>query len=131
MSIPVPASQPGHRAYEDSVRLDTGEIVTGLRDILGAQLVAYLGRVSNTRSVREWADGSRAPGADVVQRLRSSYYVAGILSEQESAKVIQAWFQGMNPELGDKSPAALLRAERLDVIGPDVVAAARSFIAHG
>ncbi|KFF58432.1 hypothetical protein JF66_18625 [Cryobacterium sp. MLB-32] len=131
MSIPVPASQPGHRAYEDSVRLDTGEIVTGLRDILGAQLVAYLGRVSNTRSVREWAEGSRAPGADVVQRLRTSYYVAGILSEREGAKVIQAWFQGMNPELGDKSPAALLRAEPLDVIGPDVVAAARSFIAHG
>ncbi|KGJ79267.1 hypothetical protein GY21_05580 [Cryobacterium roopkundense] len=131
MSIPVPASQPGHRAYEDSVRLDIGGIVTGLREILGAQLVACLGRVSNTRSVREWAEGSRAPGADVVQRLRTSYYVAGILSERESGTVIQAWFQGMNPELGDKSPAALLRAERLDVIGPDVVAAARSFIAHG
>ncbi|WP_198413870.1 hypothetical protein [Cryobacterium algoritolerans] len=92
MSIPVPAAQPGHRAYEDSVRLDTGGIVTGLREILGAQLVAYLGRVANTRSVREWAEGSRAPGADVVMRLRTSYYVAGILIERESAKTIQAWF---------------------------------------
>jgi hypothetical protein len=73
MSIHVLASQPGRCAYEDSVRLDTGGIVTGLREILGAQLVAYLGRVSNTRSVREWADVSRAPGADVVHRLRTSY----------------------------------------------------------
>ncbi|MDY7544554.1 hypothetical protein QN345_03375 [Cryobacterium sp. 10I1] len=131
MSIPVSAAQPGYRAYEDSVRLDTGGIVTGLRELLGAQLVAYLGRVSNTRSVREWADGSRAPGADVVQRLRTSFYVAGILSERESATIVQAWFQGMNPELGDKSPAALLRGEPLVVVGPVVVAAARSFIAHG
>jgi len=131
MSIPVPASQPGHRAYEDSVRLDTRGIVTGLREILGAQLVAYLGRVLNTRSVREWAEGSRAPGADVVRRLRMAYYVAGILIERESPKTVQAWFQGMNPELGDKSPAALLRAEPLDAIGPSVVAAARSFIAQG
>jgi len=130
MSIPVPASQPGHRAYEDSVRLDTGGIVTGLREILGAQLVAYLGRVSNTRSVREWADGSRAPGADVVQRLRTSYYVAGILIERESAKTVQAWFQSMNPELDDRSPAALLRTEPLDVTGPKVIAAARSFAAR-
>ena len=131
MSTSASASPSGHRAYEASVRLDTGGVVTGLREILGAQLVAYLGRVSNTRSVREWADGSRAPGADVVQRLRTSYYVAGILIERESVKVVQAWFQGMNPELGDQSPAALLRVERLDEVGPRVIAAARSFAAHG
>ncbi len=63
--------------------------------------------------------------------MRTSYYVAGILIERESAKTIQAWFQGMNPELGDQSPAALLRGERLDEIGPRVISAARSFVAHG
>lgn len=59
------------------MRLDTGGIVTGLREILGARLIAYLGRVSNTRSVREWAGGSRAPGGDVVQRLRTSFVAHG------------------------------------------------------
>ena len=73
MGVPVPASQPGHRADEDSVRLDTGGIGAGLRGILGAQPVAYLGRVSNTRSVREWAEGSRASSADDMRRLRTSY----------------------------------------------------------
>jgi len=87
--------------------------------------------VSNTRSVREWAEGSRAPGADVIQRLRASYYVAGILIERESAKTIQVWFQGLHPELGDQSPAVLLRGEPLDDAGPKVIAAARSFAAHG
>ena len=66
-----------------------------------------------------------------MQRLRTSYYVAGILIERESAKTIQAWFQGMNPELGDQSPAALLRVEALDEIGPKVVSAARSFASGG
>lgn len=54
-----------------------------------------VGRSKKTRSVREWADGSRAPGADVVHRLRTSFYVAGILSERESAKVARAWFPGV------------------------------------
>jgi len=57
--------------------------------------------------------------------------VAGILIERESAKIVQAWFQGMNPELGDQSPAALLRVEWLDDVGPRIIAAARSFAAHG
>ncbi|WP_196904804.1 hypothetical protein [Cryobacterium sp. MP_M3] len=46
-------------------------------------------------------------------------------------KTVQAWFQGLNPELGDQPPASLLRAEPLDAIGPKIIAAARSFIAHG
>ena len=95
-----------------------------LREILGAQLVAYVGRV-DSRSVREWAEGSRAPGADVIQRLRTSYYVAGILVERESAKTIQAWFQGMNPQLGDQFPAALLPGEPLDGVGPKAIGAHR------
>lgn len=41
-------------------------------------------------------------------------YVAGLLVERESAKTIQVWSQGMNPELGDQSPAALLPGEPRD-----------------
>ena len=36
MTTPAPASPLRHRAYEDSVRLNTSGIVTGLREILGA-----------------------------------------------------------------------------------------------
>ena len=37
----------------------------------------------------------------------------------------------MNPEVGDQLPAALLRGEPLDEIGPKVISAARSYVAHG
>ncbi|MEO7236069.1 MAG: hypothetical protein ABIW80_11940, partial [Lapillicoccus sp.] len=45
------------RAYRESVALTTAEIVTRLRDILGATLVAYLGEVKETRAVAQWAAG--------------------------------------------------------------------------
>ena len=125
------SARPGLQAYNDSVRLETGDVVSGLREIVGAKLVAYIGHVSNTRSVREWADGERAPGAEVIQRLRVAYYVAGLLYEREGKATVQSWFQGMNPQLDDSAPARLLRDEPLDVVGPQVVAAARAFTAVG
>ena len=131
MSIASETSRPGLRAYNESVRFGTDDVVSGLREIVGAKLVAYIGRVSNTRSVREWADGERAPGTDVVQRLRVAYHVAGLLYEGEGKATVQSWFQGMNPQLDDNAPARLLREEPLDVAGPKVVAAARAFAAVG
>jgi len=124
-------ARPGLQAYNESVRFATDDVVSGLREIVGAKLVAYIGHVSNTRSVREWADGDRAPGADVVQRLRVAYHVAGLLYEREGKATVQSWFQGMNPQLDDNAPARLLRDEPLDVAGPQVVAAARAFAAVG
>ena len=38
---------------------------------------------------------------------------------------------GVNPELGDRVPLRLLREGDLNVIGPEVMAAARAFIAGG
>jgi len=32
--------------------------------------------------------------------------------------VVQAWFQGLNPQLEDRSPARLLREGDLDEVGP-------------
>lgn len=124
-------SRPGLRAYENSLRLVPAEVVAGLRDALGAKLVAYLGGVQETRAVREWADGSRSPSDEVVQRLRAAYYVTAMLRDRESAPTVASWFQGMNPELGDVAPAKVLREQDLDVAGPAVLAAARSFIALG
>ncbi len=48
--------------------------MTRLRALLGARLVAYLGGVSETRAVRQWADGERSiRDEDDVQRLRIVY----------------------------------------------------------
>lgn len=119
--------KPGLRAHEESVRFSPAEIVSGLREILGARLVAYLGHVTSTRPVGEWADGSRKPSAETIDRLRSAYFVAALLREREGAATVQSWFKGMNPQLDDQAPAMLLREQPLDTAGPAVLAAARSF----
>jgi len=105
--------KPGLRAHEESVRFTPAEIVAGLREIVGARLVAYLGHVSSTRPVGEWADGIRKPSEETLDRLRTAYFIAALLREREGASTVQSWFKGMNPQL--------------NVVGPEVTAAARSF----
>ena len=122
---------PGLPAYETAMRSSTAELVTALRELLGAKLVAYVGYVSETRAVRQWADGQRHPSAPIERRLRLAFQVAGLLAERDDARIIQSWFEGINPQLGDDSPARLLRDEDLDTAGPRVLAAARSFAAVG
>ncbi|NQX17465.1 hypothetical protein [Rathayibacter sp. VKM Ac-2857] len=120
---------PGLGAYEQSVRSSTADVVTALRELLGAKLVAYLGSVNETRAVRQWAEGERTPSNEVVSRLRLAYQVAGLISEREQPRVVQAWFQGLNPQLDDVSPARLVREAELGEAGPRILAAARSFVA--
>ena len=124
-------STPGLHAYEASVRSDVTELVAELRELLGAKLVAYIGSVSETRAVRQWADGERKPPAEVVRRLRLAYQAAGLLAERDEARVIQAWFQGMNPQLEDWAPARLIRENSPDVVGTRIMVAARAFAAVG
>jgi len=88
--------------------------------------------VRETRAVRQWAEGTRViQDKTDEQRLRLAYQVAMLVGERDSAEVVQAWFQGLNPELEDRSPVRLLREGDLDEVGPLVLAAARAFAATG
>jgi len=116
------------RAYNQSVHSDVAQLVLQLRDMLGARLVAYLGSVGETRAVRQWAEGGRVPSADVVGRLRLAYRLAALIAEREGSPIAATWFQGMNPQLSDKSPARLIRDGDLEEVGPQVIAAARTFV---
>jgi hypothetical protein len=75
--------------------------------------------------VRQWAEGERAPGEETQQHLRVGLQVALMLNQSDGPEVTQAWFQGLNPELEDRSPARLLRDGDLHEAGPAVIAAAR------
>ena len=123
--------RPGLRGHAAATRMPVAELVTALRDLLGARLVAYLGSVRETRAVRQWSEGTRVPGDAVVQRLRLAYQVAALLAERDDPAVVQAWFQGLNPQLDDQAPARLLRDSDLEATGPQVLAAARAFAAAG
>ncbi|MBE5459432.1 hypothetical protein [Mycobacteroides abscessus] len=107
-------------------------MVAALANQLGFKLVAYIGGVQETRIVRYWARGVGEPAnTQDVERLRLAFRAASLIMARESAAVAQAWFRGLNPTLGDVSPARLLREGDIDVVGPQVLAAARQFAALG
>lgn len=113
-------------------RLPPSQLVAELRELLGAKLVAYLGGVKETRAVRQWAEGEReVSGETDLRRLRLAYQAAKLLAERDTPAVVQAWFQGLNPNLDDQAPARLLREGALDEVGAQVLAAARQFAAVG
>ena len=127
----ITQGRPDFAAHTKSVRAPFSEVVAELRAVLGARLVAYLGSVGETRAVRAWAEETRKPGAEVQNRLRVALQVALPLAEAESPEIAQAWFQGLNPQLDDRSPAWLLREGELEEVGPAVIAAARAFLIGG
>jgi hypothetical protein len=130
--VPLPTTaRPDFLAHQRAMRADFGELVGELRELLGAKLVAYLGGVSETRAVRAWAEGSRTPSEATQSRLRLAYQVAAAIAEHDSAKVAQAWMQGLNPQLDDRSPARVLREGDPEVVGPDVIGAMRAFLVGG
>jgi hypothetical protein len=100
-----------------------------LTDILGAQLVAYIGSVKETRAVREWIAGTRAPRGDASLRLRFAYRVAKCIADSDGIETAQAWFQGLNPMLGNVSPAQLIRTGDLNADGPRIIRAEENFLA--
>jgi len=127
----VTQARPDFAAHTRAMRASFPELVSELRSVLGARLVAYLGSVKETRAVRQWAEGEREPSEEVRSRLRVALQVALPLAEADSPEIAQAWFQGLNPQLDDRSPARLLREGELDEVGPAVIAAARAFLIGG
>jgi hypothetical protein len=127
----VSTARPDYVAHERAIRATFPEVVAQLRGILGAKLCAYLGSVKETRAVNEWADGTRAPGDETQQRLRLALRVALAITDADGPEVTRAWFQGLNPQLDDRSPARLLREGDLAEVGPAVVAAERAFLIGG
>ena len=104
------------------------EVVAELREILGLTICAYLGSVKETRAVNQWAEGSRKPSEAIQRRFRVALQAASPIADADSPAVAEAWFQGLNPQLDDRSPLRLLRDGDLDEVGPDVIDAARAFL---
>lgn len=129
--VAVSAARPDFSAHQRAVRASLPEVVGDLRSILGAKLCAYLGSVKETRAVHEWADGVREPSADTQRRLRLALQVALAIADSDGPEVARAWFQGLNPQLDDRSPARLLREGDIDEVGPAVIAAERAFLVGG
>ena len=124
-------ARPDLVAHETVVRMPIKEVVQNLVELLGGKLVAYIAGVTETRAVRQWAEGSREVRDDAKARLREALTVALTVASKDDARVVQAWFQGLNPQLDDRSPARLLREGDLERVARDVRQAARAFVVGG
>jgi hypothetical protein len=129
--IVSPVARPDYAAHARAVRASFPEVVAELRAILGAKLCAYVGSVKETRAVNEWADGEREPSSDTQRRLRLALQIAQAIADVDGPEVARAWFQGLNPQLDDRSPARLIREGEVDEVGPEVIAAERAFLVGG
>lgn len=113
-------------AHRTTVQSDINEVARFLEETLGRALVAYIAEV-DPRTVARWSAGQAAPRGAAQQRLRNAHYIFTLLLTGDSAHTVRAWFIGMNPQLGDMSPAEALRAGK----EKKVAVAARSFLEGG
>jgi hypothetical protein len=118
-------------AHVQATRAAFDQVAASMRELLGAKLTAYLGSVGESRAANQWAAGEREPSEAVQLRLRLALQVGLMIADADGAGVARAWFQGMNPQLDDRSPARLLREGDLDEVGPEVLRAARAFLVGG
>jgi hypothetical protein len=118
-------------AHRRAIQAPFAEIVQELVQILGKKLTAYVGGVKDTRVVERWMQASVEPYRDADRRIRLGYQIAKTLSEHDSARVVQAWFTGLNPELQDRTPIRLLKEEDVEKVGPELLNAMRAFLAGG
>ena len=122
--------RPGLEAHREAISLPFPELVSRLAALIGRKLTAYVAGVKDVRTVDGWVHGNNSY-RDVEPRVRLTFQVVRTLSDHDSQRIVQAWLTGVNPELGDRVPLRLLREGDLNVIGPEVMAAVRAFIAGG
>jgi hypothetical protein len=121
--------KPDLEAHRKATSLTFPDLVKALADILGFKLVAYIARRKDTRSVKNWIEGADSYG-EVEKRIRLTYQIAAMLLGHDAKTVVQAWFIGMNPELGDRAPVDVLRKGD-DADATAVLNAARAFLVGG
>lgn len=116
------------RAREEAETLPLESLAVELRTRLGVLLVAYIAGAHGTESVNQWALGIQTPSPPAIERLRLAHQISTIAGERHSPPVIQAWMQGLNPDLNDLSPARLLRNGDTADTSSQLLRAARSFV---
>ena len=128
MAATIAQPRPDLAAHREALSLDWPEVVRRLTGILGRKLTAYIAGIRDVRGLDRWIAGT-APYGDVEARLRFTYQVVRTLAEHDSPQVVQAWLTGVNPELGDRVPLRLLRDGDLNIVAPEILGAARAFLA--
>jgi hypothetical protein len=100
-----------------------------LRKALTPRLVASIAGVTETRATRQWAQGNaRSARANASGGLRAAAHVAWLITEAFNTRTAQAWMQGTDPMLNDRSPAWVLRHATDETDRAAVLASARRLV---
>jgi hypothetical protein len=83
------------------------DVAKELSDKLGLRLTAAIGRVSETRRVREWISGGKPPRR--AHALRAALQATAAISAVYGPDTARSWFMSTNPGLGMRSPLVFLR----------------------
>lgn len=114
--------------YYEAMKLPFPDVVTGLVQLIGKKLTAYVASLTDADIIDGWQNGTPAdPEAEA--RVRFAYRVAKGISQQYSPGVAQAWLQGVNPELDDRVAIQLIREEDLFRVSADILDAEDVFLA--
>ncbi len=104
------------------------EITGGLCRLLTSRLVAHIAGVKDARTVNRWASGTIGDvRVESEKRLRAANEIMTLLQRFEGPGTTRAWFIGMDPYLGDVSPADAIHEGHVQ----EALGAARHFIAYG
>jgi hypothetical protein len=124
-------ARPDLTAHNEIVRMKPSVLVAELAAILGKKMTALIAGVKDTRTVDAWIAGREDGRKFDADRLRLALRIAKMLRERDDARVVQAWFMGLNPQLGDRSPARLVRDGDVLTDGEAIMSAARAFLVGG
>ena len=125
----VQGGQADLEAHRFATTTPTATLVAFLRETLTPRLVAFIAGVTETRATRQRAEGGCEVGStEREQRLRAAAHVTRLITETFDARTAQAWMQGMDPMLGDRSPAWVLRHATGETERAAVLASACRFV---
>lgn len=134
MALPVGeiAGDDGPSVYDQvhaqALRTPLSELANEMSRLLTGRLVAYIAGVKDARTVSRWANGTIGDmRVESEIRLRTAYEIMAFLLRFEGPGTTRAWFIGLDPFLGDASPADAIHQGRVH----DALGAARHFIAYG
>jgi len=117
------------RVHRQATIAPISEVAGLLQELLSRRLTAFIAGVNDGKTVTRWASGEVAAIRDheMEQRLRTTYEIAQLLMSSDAPRTVKAWFIGLNPQLGDTSPAEAIREGKLR----ETLAAARAFTVGG
>lgn len=123
MATLIPTTEQIHR---EALQTSLAAIGSALQELLSRRLTAYIAGVKDGKTITRWAKGEVTDlRQESEQRLRTAYEIAQLLiSHFDSPGIVKSWFIGLDPYLGDTSPAEAIHSGQLR----EALSAARVFI---